>query len=270
MIADQFDSPIGTEAERAGAEIPPGDWYCSNAFGNYYQLKPGVFAYHTGADLLLWPGGGAHEPIYAAANGIVTFAARVLNSTWGNVIVVKHTLPDGAVVYSRYGHVENMLVAAGDEIARSEQIASEGNAFGQFAYHLHFDISPTAQLATRPTDWPGLDIARLRRDYVDPLVFIREHREVNVVATIEELKAVRLKAQAVVSDLDALIGAPVWTPNYITTENLNVRNAPVYGAVIKVLPAGTDVLVTEVLNGWATITQPVVGYCSATYLRPKA
>jgi murein DD-endopeptidase MepM/ murein hydrolase activator NlpD len=271
LVADRFDSPVGTQAERGSGFVPPGDWYSHNNYGNYYQLKPGVFAYHTGADLVLWPGGGAHEPISATANGLVTFAKRVPNSTWGNVIVVGHTLDDGSEVYSRYGHVEEMLVKAGDEVQRGDRIASEGNAFGQFAFHLHFDISPTKRLLQYPQDWPGLDRERLRRDYVDPLVFIQNNREVITLATLAELKAVRAQAAAVVASLDTLIGALAFEPNYFTTAWLKVRTKPVDGDVITTLAPNTGVLVMEAesVAGWKKISQPNVGFCSEVYLTPK-
>lgn len=252
MLALAFDSPVGTADERRSAVIPPGNWYASNGFQNYYQLKPGVMAYHTGADLLLWPGGGAHEPIYAIANGTVTFARRIVNSTWGNIIVIRHDLPDGSAVYSRYGHVENMLVAPGDTVVRGQQIASEGNAFGQFAYHLHFDISPTDRLAKYPADWPGLDLERLRQDYTDPLKWIKDHHMVTTLDILNGMKAEltqlgTLVDQAIAAEQPTTPPPPVRTTitKYITADpEMNVRQtASTAVAPVGKLTRGTAVTV---------------------------
>ncbi len=280
IIADRFDSPVGTEAERAGVEIPPGDWYNSNAYGNWYKLgqtpegKP-IMAFHTGADLLLWPGGGAHEPVYACASGWVRFAQRVSGS-WGNVIVVQHMLPNGSEVYSRYGHVEAMLVKAGDEVQRGQQIASVGDAFGRFRFHLHFDISTTDRLFYFPADWPGLDIDRLRVDYIDPLRFIQEHRDMSEI-TLEQLQAVRAKALAVVGDVDALIAQvqpapPPPTQTFPKTMYCNVLVANIRGGPstssldIGDLRIGEAATVTGFEGEWARISAPKSGYVHGSLL----
>jgi hypothetical protein len=107
----------------------------------------------------------------------VTFAERVTAAgytVFGNLIVVRTTLPDGAEVYCRYAHVENLQVKAGDAVRPGQHLADVGNAYGNYAYHLDFAISPTKVLAVTPWDWPGADLARVYQDYVDPVSFIRE------------------------------------------------------------------------------------------------
>lgn len=61
---------------------------------------------------------GAHEgvdfvtsedtPIYAVEDGIVTKAGA--QAGYGNVVVIKHTLSNGKLVYSTYGHVHTVQV----------------------------------------------------------------------------------------------------------------------------------------------------------------
>jgi murein DD-endopeptidase MepM/ murein hydrolase activator NlpD len=144
-----------------------------------YRIGTSGEAYHTGADLNLnepyWDA-DAHSPVYAAASGIVTFADRLPG--WGNVIVIRHDplLTTGQVIYGRYAHVENLRVRPGDRVVRGQQICKVGNAEGIFAYHLHFDLSPTTILQTSPVDWPKLDRAQLRRDYINPQEFVLKHR----------------------------------------------------------------------------------------------
>jgi murein DD-endopeptidase MepM/ murein hydrolase activator NlpD len=274
LVADRFDFPLGTAEERDSGFMPPGIWQDSNPFMNYYYLGPGKTnpAYHSGADLLIEPGGGCGQGVYACANGVITFAQRIPNSSWGNLIVQACTLPDGSVVYIRYAHTDPMLVKSGQEVVRGQQIAVESNAFGRFPCHLHLDISPTTVLRDHPADWPGMNRAYLEKHYVAPLVFISKNREVITLATLEELKAVRAQAQAVVTSLDKLIGTPAFEPNYFTKAWLKVRAAPVNGDVVTVLAPNTGVLVVEAesVAGWKKISQPNVGFCSEVYLTPKA
>lgn len=177
-VADGYDSPVGTETERAGRTIWPGEWRDASPFGRLYFVGTWREAYHTGADLN-W--GEPYEdkgmPVYSCASGTVIFAAQL--KVWGNVIIVKHDplkSPTGRVMYSRYGHIQSIMVSVGDRVERGQQIAEIGDAFATLVPHLHFDLSPTSKLETNPADWPGKDANRVFRDYVDPLEFINNNR----------------------------------------------------------------------------------------------
>ncbi len=177
-VADGYDSPVGTEAQRRGAQVWPQGWLDASPFGVLYFVGTPSEAYHTGADLN-WgkPYDDLGMPVYACANGVVTFAARL--PVWGNVIVIRHDplyQPNGEVLYSRYGHVQNMKVKAGDRVRRGQLICEIGDAFGRYVPHLHFDLSPTTILETRPSDWPGKNQALLLKHYIDPKAFIVRNR----------------------------------------------------------------------------------------------
>jgi murein DD-endopeptidase MepM/ murein hydrolase activator NlpD len=174
-IADGYESPVGSAAERVSRDLWPPGWRDASPFGQLYFVGTAREAYHTGADLN-WGSPYADKglPVYATANGTVIFAGRL--KTWGNVIVIRHDplkSPTGKVMYSRYGHIQEINVKAGDRVKRGQQVAEIGDAFGTLIPHLHFDLSPTTVLESRPSDWPGRDGTRLFRDYVDPLLFIK-------------------------------------------------------------------------------------------------
>jgi murein DD-endopeptidase MepM/ murein hydrolase activator NlpD len=138
---------------------------------------------HTGDDLILYDPATntrqdcAHQPVFAIASGTVISAA-VQPGSWGNVIVVQHDplITTGQVICSRYGHVDPMVVKTGDRVVRGQYIANVGNAFGRFAYHLHFDVSPTQILFSRPWDWPGTNKTRLEANYISPYKFLIANR----------------------------------------------------------------------------------------------
>lgn len=177
-LADGFDAPVGTAAERSSGNIWPGGWIDANPFGSYYRLRAS-YAYHTGADLNLntphWDSDRG-QPVYAIASGEVTFAGWL--RYWGNVVVVRHdpVAAGGAAVYSRCAHLASMTVRRGQRVQRGQQVGVIGQDAQGGPFHLHFDISPTEILWHKPGDWPGLDRGRLLRDYVDPRAYLRAHR----------------------------------------------------------------------------------------------
>lgn len=181
-----IDSPVGTPAERASGILWPGAWFDDTPFGMRYQVVPGRWARHTGADLNLnsptW-NTDAGAPIYAIADGTVT-ASRKGASTWGWLIVIEHHDDAGEPFYSRYAHVNHIqfpVVQKGDNVTIGTVIAHIGNADGIYGngHHLHFDISHSKVLKSRSgaEHWPGdVSEAILRRNYVDPRRFIMENR----------------------------------------------------------------------------------------------
>ena len=220
----RFDQPVGDQAARdAGAWR--GGWVDANPLATrYVNPATGLGAYHTGADLNcntpVWDA-DAHTPVLASADGVVVHAAN--RAVWGGLVVIRHV--DGSnVIYTRYGHVEGICVSAGQAVKRGQQIAQVGNANGTMAYHLHFDVS-NANLEKNPGDWPGLDLARLQRDYVDPREWINAHRE---------------DEGMIVKDMGG--------------DKLNVRaSGAANGVLIGALAAGEAVTVLAQGNGWTQI-----------------
>lgn len=177
-VADGMDMPIGTPPERQGEKVWPEGWTDAAPYAQLYLVGTPREAYHTGADLNY---GSPYEdkalPVYAPASGIVIFAAWL--RPWGNLVVIRHDplrTPTGRVVYTRFGHVQALRVKVGDRVRRGDQIAEIGDGGGAYIPHLHYDISGTHVLATNPGDWPGKDLKRLLKDYLDPLDFTRANR----------------------------------------------------------------------------------------------
>lgn len=177
-VADGYDSPVGSAQERRGSRVWPSGWLDASPYGRLYFVGTPSEAYHTGADLNFGsPYADKGMPVYSPASGVVIFASSL--SVWGNVLIVRHDplfSPTGAVLYSRFGHVQNMKVQVGQRVARGHQLCEIGDAFGRFVPHLHFDLSPTTIFETRPSDWPGTNYSRLVQNYIDPLTWIQRNR----------------------------------------------------------------------------------------------
>jgi hypothetical protein len=168
-----FQSPVGSPEEIASGVIWPGRWSDATPYLSYY-----ILGYHTGADLNLnyphW-NSDQHKKVFAMGKGRVTYARLYSQQYWGKIIVIDHGMLENAPLFSRYGHVENLRVAEGDEVETGQHIANVGNGEGLFPYHLHFDISRTDILANRPSHWPGSSIQLVRAHYVDPKQWLQNH-----------------------------------------------------------------------------------------------
>lgn len=172
-----FTPPIGTEEERSTGQAWPGTWVDATPYLTRYAL-----GYHTGADLnnnLPRHDSDAHAPVYSIGDGKVTYAQLVSKKYWGNLIVIDHGIVDGMPLFSRYGHIEAMTIKVGDVVKTGQQIAKVGNGEGLFPYHLHFDISTTAQLRTMPTYWPGNDRQGVKHHFVDPKAWLNSQHTID-------------------------------------------------------------------------------------------
>jgi len=164
---EEFDFPVGDP------DTWPNGWENSNGYAALYvNPSTGNQSYHTGADLNL------NVPALDSDRGADVRSIKegtVIHAgwypVWGNVVVIEHPFLDG-VIYSRYGHIDNVLVRQNQLVSRGDKIGSVGRDALGGPFHLHFDISATSVLRNNPEDWPGMSLDRVLKDYVDPIKFI--------------------------------------------------------------------------------------------------
>jgi hypothetical protein len=112
------------------------------------------------------------DPIYVVADGRVLLA-REGGPGWGKIIIVLHAYIENGerkYIQSYYGHVKDVLVHAGDNVSRGQQIATVGTANGRYFAHLHFEMREF----TTPFIGPGY--RENTRGWIDPSGFVRSHR----------------------------------------------------------------------------------------------
>jgi murein DD-endopeptidase MepM/ murein hydrolase activator NlpD len=163
--ADSFAYPVGKKPYVTQARDKKDGWYNALDFGENN---------HLGED---WNGNGGGntdcgEPVYAVANGVVTYAADA-GPGWGNVVIVTHTLPDGSKVQSLYGHLKEILKTAG-EVSKREKIGTIGDANGKYLCHLHLEL--------REEHCPSWDMvfvgySPVNYGWTDPSDFIDQRRQ---------------------------------------------------------------------------------------------
>lgn len=164
-VADGFDFPVGKP----------------NAEG-YYKARGLRLREprHYGED---WNGraGGDKDlgdPVYAIADGIVTFAHDVRQG-WGNVVLTRHAYRDPASGQIRFidtlnGHLNEMMVKDGQMIKRGQQIGTIGNNRGMYPAHLHFEMRHNLAIGMDRNGSPA-DMT----NWADPTDFINKHRQLN-------------------------------------------------------------------------------------------
>jgi murein DD-endopeptidase MepM/ murein hydrolase activator NlpD len=160
-LANGFDFPVG----KPDAE-------------GYYKARGYQPNGHQGED---WDGtrGGDSDlgdPIYSIGDGVVVLS-RDVHLGWGNVVIARYAYRENGQIHTidaLYGHLDSMVVRAGERIARGQKIGTMGTAHGIYDAHLHFEIRKNLEI--------GMSRAAFPRDfsnYYDPTQFIRSHRHID-------------------------------------------------------------------------------------------
>ena len=243
-----FDSPVGTIEERRLPEVWPGHWVDATGYAVKYPSSMKRADWHTGADLNLnipVYDSDAHALCYAASDGSVKIAA--VFPVWGTIVVIQHDdIPEVGRVFTRYAHLETILVLPGQVVLRGQPLGRIGNASGRYAYHLHYDIA-RVDLSRFPTDWPNTEIRRLKATYFDPRAFTLAHRGI-------ELESNAIDQRVVIAEPKMFVRAS------------NNKGAIIMGS----LPTGTVVTILDEIVGWGRIAQPVSGWIELKWTRLAA
>lgn len=118
--------------------VPDDQFVLTSPFGTRVSPFTRATDFHKGLDLSAPTG----TPIYAAADGVVTFAGRYPISqsvAWwrfGNVVTIKHA--DRFITI--YAHCDSVNVRAGQTVSQGDLIATVGNTGWSTNSHLHYEI----------------------------------------------------------------------------------------------------------------------------------
>jgi murein DD-endopeptidase MepM/ murein hydrolase activator NlpD len=104
--------------------------YISSYFGGRPDPFDGHESVHKGVDFA----GSAGDQVLAVAAGVVTRAESA--SGYGNLVEINH----GNGYVTRYGHNQNLLVAVGDTVVRSQPVALMGSTGRSTGPHVHFEV----------------------------------------------------------------------------------------------------------------------------------
>ena len=162
LVVDGFHWPVGKRVNLEGwADVNP------------FLRRNGRGEYHPGADFndMGWGDHDLGAPIYSTAHGIVTAAGHW--SVWGNLILIKHRLPDDSQVWSQYAHCQEIFCKKGDTVHRGQRIGTIGKGDrGRYWAHLHFEIR---RKDFHVASWQVHDPRTVQANYYDPMQFIRDN-----------------------------------------------------------------------------------------------
>lgn len=102
----------------------------TSPFGNRKDPFLGKLALHTGVDFHFNPG----EKVKATAPGKVVSAGWA--GGYGNMVEIDH----GDGISTRYGHMEEVLVKAGDTVKAGDAVGLAGSTGRSTGTHLHYEV----------------------------------------------------------------------------------------------------------------------------------
>lgn len=144
-ILDQLDriNDYSLAVERVPLAMPvQDDFRYTSGFGPRWGRM------HEGVDMA----GPVGTPIYATADGVVTFAGW--QNGYGRIIKVQHEFG----IETRYPHLNAIRVEVGQRVARGERIGDMGSSGRSTGPHLHYEV-------------------RVNGEAIDPMIYIRAGQE---------------------------------------------------------------------------------------------
>jgi murein DD-endopeptidase MepM/ murein hydrolase activator NlpD len=123
-----------TTADWLRANSAPNLWpvegSVTGGFGERIDPFNGEGAFHSGIDIAAAYG----QSVIAPADGVVVFADFL--GGYGRAVVIDH----GRGVSTRYGHLANFAVAAGQHIHRGDTVGYVGLSGRSTGPHLHYEV----------------------------------------------------------------------------------------------------------------------------------
>lgn len=129
---DEISGVVQLKVDRLAStpSVMPADGWFSHGYGWRKDPFHGRRQFHRGVDIVADYG----EPVMATANGVVSRVSR--QPDYGKVIDISH----GHGYVSRYGHLSEILVRAGQRVERGDLIGRVGSTGRSTGPHLHYEI----------------------------------------------------------------------------------------------------------------------------------
>src|SRR5688572_3018684 len=141
--------------------VPDDQFVLTSPFGNRTSPFTRASDFHKGLDLSAPRG----TPIYAAADGVVTFAGRYplkQSVNWwrfGNVVVINHA----ERFITIYAHCDTTTVKRGERVRQGQTVATVGSTGWSTNAHLHYEVRSDLEK-------PGTYVP------IDPRIYILNHQ----------------------------------------------------------------------------------------------
>ena len=127
---DKVSAGIATTPVSVPSAMPLTDARLSSGYGMRNHPVLGGMRGHKGVDLAAPTG----TPVYATADGFVSKADWF--SSYGKYIAIEH----GASLQTRFAHLSEMVVSAGDKVKKGDLIGYVGSTGRSTGPHLHYEV----------------------------------------------------------------------------------------------------------------------------------
>jgi murein DD-endopeptidase MepM/ murein hydrolase activator NlpD len=131
---------LSVERRNALAAATPSIWpahgWLSSTTGARRDPVTGEPEFHSGLDIA----GEKGQPVYATAAGRVSSAGY--QGAYGKLVVIDHDFG----LETRYGHLLDFKVKAGDQVNRGDVIGRVGATGRATGYHLHYEVLANGKL----------------------------------------------------------------------------------------------------------------------------
>lgn len=140
---------------------------------DFLSKVPDQGLFHSGLDLN-WGYGDQDlgRPVFAMGKGEVVFAENT-GKGWGNLVVIWHP---GMLVWSRYGHLNELKVSLKQQVTAETLIGTCGHTGGTWKSHLHWDV-----IIKKLTSWQqytlGWTKTKILEYYCHPGQFVENWKE---------------------------------------------------------------------------------------------
>ena len=127
---DKVSAGVATTSVSVPSAMPLTDARLSSGYGMRNHPVLGGRRGHKGVDLAAPTG----TPVYATADGFVSKADWF--SSYGKYISIEH----GASLQTRFAHLSDMVVSAGDKVKKGDLIGYVGSTGRSTGPHLHYEV----------------------------------------------------------------------------------------------------------------------------------
>ena len=127
---DKVSAGVATTSVSVPSAMPLTDARLSSGYGMRNHPVLGGRRGHKGVDLAAPTG----TPVYATADGVVRKADWF--SSYGKYISIEH----GASLQTRFAHLSDMVVSAGDKVKKGDLIGYVGSTGRSTGPHLHYEV----------------------------------------------------------------------------------------------------------------------------------
>lgn len=132
--------------------------------------------YHMAEDWNSRDGSDEGDALYAIGDGmVITSQQTTVQDGYGNVVMIKHLLPNLSFVEVGYYHLKDVYVAVNQSVTKGQIIGTIGTGNGKYSPHLHIEVRKNHFDWNTDPYLKTLDIPTAQK-YTSPSLFVDDRK----------------------------------------------------------------------------------------------